>query len=79
VRDNPAQVAAEVREFLVQYSERAKQQALVAAAKAQRGATIGSWVTFGSMVIGLGVSMAGAMGGVSSFRRWQRRVVEVHS
>jgi hypothetical protein len=79
VRDNPAQVAAEVREFLAQYSERAKQQALVAAAKAQRGATIGSWVTFGSMVIGLGVSMAGAMGGVPSFRRWQRRVVEVHS
>jgi hypothetical protein len=79
VRDNPAQVAAEVREFLAQYSERAKQQALVAAAKAQRGATIGSWVTFGSMVIGLGVSIAGAMGGVPSFRRWQRRVVEVHS
>ena len=66
-------------QFLGQYSERAKQQALAAAAKAQRGATIGSWVTFGSMVEGLGVSIAGAMGGVPSFRRWQRRVVEVRS
>ncbi len=78
-RDDPARVAAEVRQFLGQYSERAKQQALAAAAKAQRGATIGSWVTFGSMVEGLGVSIAGAMGGVPSFRRWQRRVVEVRS
>jgi hypothetical protein len=79
VRDDPARVTAEVREFLAQYTERAKQQALVAAAKAQRGATIGAWVTFGSMVVGLGVSIAGAMGGVPSWRRWQRRVVEVHS
>jgi hypothetical protein len=64
---------------LAQYTERAKQQAMAAAAKAQRGATIGSWVTFGSMVVGLGVSIAGAMGGVPSFRRWQRRVVEIRS
>jgi hypothetical protein len=79
VRDDPARVAAEVREFLAQYTERAKQQALVAAAKAQSGAKIGSWVTFGSMVVGLGVSIAGAMGGVPSLRRWHRRVVEVRS
>jgi hypothetical protein len=78
VRDDPARVAAEVRDFLAQYTERAKQQALVAAAKAQRGAKIGSWITFGVMVIGLGVSIAGAMGGVPSFRRWRRGVVEVH-
>ena len=77
VRDDPARVAAEVREFLAQYAERAKQQALVAAAKAQRGAKIGSWVTFGAMVVGVGVSIAGAMGGVPSFRRWRRRVGEV--
>ena len=79
VRDDPARVAAEVRGFLAQYSERAKQQAMVAAAKAQRGATIGSWITFGVLVVTLGVAIAGAMGGVPSFRRWRRQVVEVHS
>jgi hypothetical protein len=79
VRDDPARVAAEVRDFVAQYAERAKQQALVAAAKAQRGAKIGSWVTFGAMVVGLGVAIAGAMGGVPSFRRWRRQVVEVRS
>jgi hypothetical protein len=63
VRDDPARVAAEVRDFLAQYTERAKPQALVAAAKAQRGAQIGSWITFGVMVVGVGVSIAGAMGG----------------
>jgi hypothetical protein len=79
VRDDPARVAAEVRDFLAQYSERAKQQALAAAAKAQRGAKLGSWITFGVMVVTLGVAIAGAMGGVPSFRRWRGRVVEVHS
>jgi hypothetical protein len=79
VRDDPARVAAEVRDFLAQYAERAKQQALAAAAKAQRGAKIGSWITFGSMVVGLGVSIAGAMGGVPSFRRRRGRVVEARS
>jgi hypothetical protein len=79
VSDDPARVAAEVREFLAQYTERAKQQALIAAAKAQRGATIGSWITFGVTVVGVGVSIAGAMGGVPSFRHWRRRVVEVRS
>jgi hypothetical protein len=77
VRDDPSRVAAEVRQFLAQYGERAKEQALAAAAKAQRGATIGAWGTFGSMVVGVGVSIAGAMGGLPSFRRWQRRMVEV--
>lgn len=79
VRDDPARVTAEVRDFLSQYSERAKQQALAAAAKAQQGAKIGSWVTFGVMVVGLGVSIAGAMAGVPSFRRWRGGVVEVTS
>jgi hypothetical protein len=79
VRDDPARVAAEVRDFLAQYAERAKQQALVAATKAQRGAKIGSWITFGAMVVGLGVAIAGAMGGVPSFHRWRRQIVEVRS
>lgn len=73
VKDDPARVTAEVRNFLAQYSERAKQQALATAAKAQRGATVGSWVTFGVMVVTLAVSIAGAMGGVPSFGRWRGR------
>jgi hypothetical protein len=79
VRDDPARVASEVRDFLSQYSERAKQQALAAAAKAQHGATIGSWITFGVLVVSLAVAIAGAMGGVPSFRRWRGQVVEVRS
>jgi hypothetical protein len=78
-REDPARVTSEVRDFLAQYAERAKQQALAAAAKAQRGAKIGSWVTFGAMVVGLGVSIAGAMGGVPNLRRWRGRVEEVRS
>jgi hypothetical protein len=77
VRDDPARVAAEVRAFLAQYTERAKEQALVAAATAQRGAKLGSWIMFGAMVVGMGVSMAGAMGGLPRVRRGRRRVVEV--
>ena len=71
VKDDPARVTAEVRDFLAQYTERAKQQALAAAAKAQRAATIGAWITFGVMVVTLGVSILGAMGGVPSLRRWR--------
>jgi hypothetical protein len=69
-------VTAEVRDFLAQYTERAKQQALAAAAKAQRATTIGAWITFGVMVVALGVSILGAMGGVPSLRRWRMPVIE---
>jgi hypothetical protein len=67
VRDDPAQVTAEVRTFMAQYAERATQQALAAAA--QRGATKGAWMTVGVMVVSLGVAIAGALGGVPSIRR----------
>jgi hypothetical protein len=73
VRDDPAQVTAEVRTFMAQYAERAKQQALAAAATAQRGAKTGAWMTFGVMVVSLGVAIAGAMAGVPSIRRRGRR------
>jgi hypothetical protein len=79
VRDDPARVTSEIRDFLAQYSERAKQQGLAAAAKAQQGATIGSWITFGVMIVSLGVAIGGAMGGVPSFRRWRGRTVEVRN
>ena len=49
-------------------TERAKQQALAAAAKAQRGAQeIGSWITFGVMVVGLGSGDCGRDGGCTEF------------
>jgi len=49
VRDDPARVAAEVRDFLAPYAERATQQATAAAPMAQRTATMGAWITVGAM------------------------------
>jgi hypothetical protein len=74
VRDDPARVAAEARGYLAQYSERVKQQALAAAATAQRAATIGSWITFGVMVVTFGVAIGGAIVGIPDFRRWRSKV-----
>jgi hypothetical protein len=75
VRDDPARVTAEVRNSLTQYAERAKQQALAATAKAQRGAKTGAWITFGAMVVGLGVAIAGALAGVPRRQRWRQPLV----
>jgi hypothetical protein len=77
VRDDPARVAAEVRNFVGQYAERAKQRAMEAAATAQRGATIGSWVTFGVMLVMLALAIAGAMSGTPSFQRWRQALIRV--
>jgi hypothetical protein len=77
-RDDPARVAAEVRDFLAQYAERAKQQAMAAAATAQRAAKMGAWITVGALVVSLGVALAGAMAGVPSIRRrWREPMVKV--
>lgn len=78
VRDDPARVAAEVRDFMAQYAERAKQQAMAAAATAQRAAKMGAWITVGALVVSLGVALAGAMAGMPSLRRrWREPMVEV--
>jgi hypothetical protein len=77
VQNDPARVAAEVRSFLGQYSERVKQQALQAAATAQRGATVGSWVTFGVMLVSLAVAIAGAMSGAPSLQRWRQAFIRL--
>jgi hypothetical protein len=77
VKDDPARVAAEVRTFLAQYAERARQHALAAAATAQRGATVGSWVTFGVMVVSLAVALAGAISGVPSLQRWRQALIRL--
>jgi hypothetical protein len=79
VRDDPARVAAEVREYLAQYSERVKQQALAAAATAQRAATVGSWITLAVMVLTFGVAIGGAMAGIPNFPRWRAREAVITS
>jgi hypothetical protein len=68
-RDNPQQVAAEVRQGTSQMMERARAQLPVLAERAQEGATKAAWITFGAMVISLIAAVAGAMLG-------RRRVVE---
>jgi hypothetical protein len=75
VKDDPARITGEVRTFLGQYAERAKQHALAAAASAQRGVTIGSWITLGVMVVSLAVAIAGALLGVPSLQRWSHAII----
>ena len=73
IRDNPDRVAAEVRTFLAKYKDRAEQQALKAAAAVQEGATVGSWVTFGVLVLTLVASILGALAGIPSWQAWRAR------
>ena len=73
VRDNPERVAAEVRDFLAQYKERAAQQALRAAAAVQKGASVGAWVTFGVLTLTLIAAIVGALAGVPSLHTWRAR------
>ena len=73
VRNNPEGVATEVRTFLAQYKARAEQQALRTAASVQKGATVGSWVTFGVLALTLVASMLGALAGVPSLQNWRAR------
>jgi hypothetical protein len=77
VKDDPARVAAEVRNFLAQYAERAKQQAMKAAATAQRGAAIGSWITFAVMLVTLVVAIVGAMSGMPSLQHWRNAFIRL--
>jgi hypothetical protein len=77
VKDDPARVAAEVRTFLAQYSDRVKQRALETAATAQRGASVSAWVTFGVMVVTLAVAIAGAISGVPSLQRWRQALIRM--
>jgi hypothetical protein len=73
VRDNPEGVATEVRNFLGQYADRAAQQARQTAADVQEGATVGSWVTLGVLVVTLIVAILGALAGNPSWRSWRSR------
>jgi hypothetical protein len=75
VRDNPDQVATEVRNFLTQYADRAKQQARQVAATVQEGATVGAWVTFGVLAATLIVAVLGARAGIPSLDAWRSRWV----
>ena len=68
VRNNPDQVAAEVRQGTSQLMSRVRQQLPTLAANAQDEATKAAWITFGAMVISLLAAIAGSMVG-------RRRVV----
>jgi hypothetical protein len=68
VRDNPQQVAAEVRQGTSQLMSRVRQQLPTLAANAQDEATQAAWITFAAMVISLLAAIAGSMVG-------RRRVV----
>jgi hypothetical protein len=63
IRDDPARVAAEVRNFFEQYPEARRAQAPEDAAAVQRGARIGSWITLGALLVTLLVAVAGALSG----------------
>ena len=73
VRDNPDRVATEVRNFLGQYADRAKQQAEQVAATVQEGATVGAWVTFGVLAATMIVAVLGARAGIPSLSSWRSR------
>jgi hypothetical protein len=73
IRDQPERVAAEVREFLGQYKERATQQALRTAAAVQKGASVGAWVTFGVLTLMLLAAILGALAGVPRLHTWRAR------
>jgi hypothetical protein len=73
VRDNPDRVATEVRNFLEQYADRAKQQARQVAATVQEGTTVGAWITFGVLAATLIVAVLGAMAGIPSLGAWRSR------
>ena len=66
VRDHPDRVVTEVRNFLEQYTDRAKQQARQVAATVQEGVTVGSWITFGVLVATFIVAILGARAGIPS-------------
>ena len=73
VRDNPDRVATEVRNFLGQYADRAKQQARQVAATVQEGTTVGAWITFGVLAATLIVAVLGALAGIPSLSAWHSR------
>ena len=73
VRDNPDRVATEVRNFLGQYADRAKQQARQVAATVQEGTTVGAWITFGVLAATLIVAVLGALAGIPSLGAWRSR------
>lgn len=62
-RNDPQQIAAEVRSGTERLMARARQQLPAMAERAQEGATKAAWITFGAMVVSLAAAIAGAMAG----------------
>jgi hypothetical protein len=59
-RDNPQQVAAELRTATSDFADRAQARIASAATQAQPAATRTAWSTFGALLLGLLAGMAGA-------------------
>jgi hypothetical protein len=59
-RNDPAQVASEVRQAASGFAERAKSRVQQAASDAQPAAARTAWTTFGALLLGLLAGMAGA-------------------
>lgn len=62
-RNDPARVAAEVRDGTREMMQQARERLPAAAQQAQRGATKAAWITFAAMLISLGAAIAGSMVG----------------
>lgn len=60
-RNNPEQVATEVRQGMAQLMERARQQLPAAAERVQDSATKTAWITLAAMLVSLFAAIAGAM------------------
>jgi hypothetical protein len=73
IGDDPVRVAAEVKSFFAQSPERraAESAPSADAAAVQRGTRIGSWITLGTLLITLFVSLAGALAGAPAPDRWR--------
>lgn len=73
-RDNPQQVATELRTATGEFTERAKQRLSSAATQAQPAATRTAWSTFGALLLGLLAGMAGAAVGRHNAARRTREL-----
>src|SRR5262245_8022692 len=74
IGDDPIRVAEEVKSFFAQYPARRAAEPAAPAADAaaiQRGTRVGSWITLGTLLVTLFVSILGALAGRADPDRWR--------